>query len=89
MQLWLNLPCKIFAAPIGFSVQAHLLAVSHFLFIILPDSVLWTDGADGGVHRVIPMLAKGAAVVDSDVDSAEHIGLLLRQSFQCESSFPH
>jgi hypothetical protein len=36
--------------------------------IVFPDTVLGTDGADGGVGGVIPMLAKGAALVGADVD---------------------
>ena len=78
VQLRLDLPCKIFAAPIGGPVQAHFLAVVYGTVIVFPNAVLGTDGADGGIGGVIPMLAKGAAVVNPDVDGAEHIGLLLR-----------
>ena len=46
------------------------------LIIILPDSVLGTDGADGGIGGVIPMLAEGAAVVYSYADGAFHRNLL-------------
>jgi len=76
VQLWLDLPCKIFAAPIGGPVQAHFLAVVHGTVIVFPNAVLGTDGADGGVHRVIPMLAEGAAVVGADVDGSLHDRLL-------------
>jgi hypothetical protein len=68
VQLWLDLPCKIFAAPIGGPVQAHFLAVVYGTVIVFPNAVLGTDGADGGVGGVIPMLAKGAALVGADVD---------------------
>ena len=76
VQLWLDLPCKIFVAPIGGPVQAHFLAVVYGTVIVFPNAVLGTDGADGGVGGVIPMLAEGAAVVGADVDGAFHKNLL-------------
>ena len=76
MQLWLDLPCKIFAAPVGGPVQAHFLAVVYGTVIVFPNAVLGTDGADGGVGGVIPMLTEGAAVVYSYADGAFHKNLL-------------
>jgi hypothetical protein len=76
VQLWLDLPCKIFVAPIGGPVQAHFLAVVYGTVIVFPNAVLGTDGADGGVHRVVPMLAEATAVVYSDADGAFHRNLL-------------
>ena len=57
----LDFPCKIFAAPIGRPVQAHLLTVVYGTVIVFPNAVLGTDGADGldgGVGGGIPMLVE-------------------------------